>query len=117
MESNDFSGYILPTSNPETISVAASNRSDELTEQSNFGNSTVTVAAPGNQILSLAPDRLFEDQYSRSSGTSVAAPQVTGIVCLLRELDSELHHRSIKQLIKKGAVALLKSLVSYISSR
>ncbi|NGM68467.1 S8 family serine peptidase [Natronolimnobius sp. AArcel1] len=103
---DQFPGYILPASNSGTISVAAVTEDDVRSQESHFGDSTVTVAAPGDQILSTVPDELFWDQYYLGSGTSTAAPQVAGLACLLRELDPNLHPRSITQAMEKGATDL-----------
>jgi subtilisin family serine protease len=67
-------GYQLPN----VVSVAASNRADALTRFSNWGNS-VAIAAPGSEILSTEPG----SAYGYKSGTSMAAPQVTGAVALM----------------------------------
>lgn len=65
---------------PGNISVAASARSDEPAVFSNYGGTTVHLAAPGSLIVNAykgAPD------YATLSGTSVANAHVTGAVALL----------------------------------
>lgn len=54
--SNNDTLYGLPASmsSPYLISVAASNENGELTSFSNYGKSSVDLAAPGNNILSLS---------------------------------------------------------------
>jgi thermitase len=59
------------------ISVAAVNRSDVLAEFSNYGKS-VNLAAPGEDILTTA----LGNDYEQRSGTSMAAPVVTGVAAL-----------------------------------
>ena len=61
------------------ISVAATGQADELAQFSNFGDRSVDLAAPGVYILSTTP----QNGYSYSSGTSMAAPHVTGAAALL----------------------------------
>ncbi|MBX9742365.1 MAG: S8 family serine peptidase [Chthoniobacterales bacterium] len=61
------------------ISVAASTETDELAPFSNYGN--VHLAAPGADICSAFNDG--DDSYAIGSGTSMAAPYVTGAVVLL----------------------------------
>ncbi|WP_217641989.1 S8 family peptidase [Halostagnicola kamekurae] len=103
---NEYPGYVLPASNPGTISVAAVDETDTRRDDSNFGDSTTTVAAPGEQILSTVPEELSPQRYSYTSQTSVAAPHVAGLACLVRELNPDIHPRKITQAIQKGAVPL-----------
>jgi subtilisin family serine protease len=60
------------------VTVAATDRNDQLASFSNFG-SNVTIAAPGASILSTTPN----NTYSWYSGTSMAAPHVTGVIGLI----------------------------------
>jgi thermitase len=60
------------------ISVAASDRSDVLASFSNYGASSVQLAAPGKDILTTA----LGNEYEEHSGTSMAAPVVAGVAAL-----------------------------------
>ncbi|RUL88709.1 S8 family serine peptidase [Tautonia sociabilis] len=62
------------------ISVAATDRNDNLSSTSNSGATSVDVVAPGVSILSLTPG----NTYSFLSGTSQAAAQVSGAAALLK---------------------------------
>lgn len=64
------------------VVVANSTRTDELSPSSSFGAGSVDLAAPGTSILSLGHNR--DDEYTVFSGTSMAAPVVTGAFALLR---------------------------------
>jgi subtilisin family serine protease/subtilase family serine protease len=81
---SSISNEILPTypasyGAPNVISVAATTNTDDLAWFSNYGASTVHLGAPGSDILSTTPG----NAYGYSSGTSMAAPHVSGAAALV----------------------------------
>jgi subtilisin family serine protease len=64
---------------PNQISVAAIDQNGNLATFSNYGPTTVDLAAPGVDIKSTVPGG-----FATYSGTSMAAPFVTGVVALVR---------------------------------
>lgn len=88
---------------PQIISVAASDAKDGIPSYSNYGPTSVDVAAPGDWILSTYPTALGYD-YIKMKGTSMATPQVSGLAALLLSVNPSLSSDQIKQLILNNAV-------------
>ncbi|MEW6210824.1 MAG: S8 family peptidase [Acidobacteriota bacterium] len=84
---------------PSLMSVASVDSADRLAASSNYGRSTVSVAAPGVLILSTLPG----SNYGYMSGTSMATPHVSGIAALLASESSRLSPAQIKERIIETA--------------
>jgi subtilisin family serine protease len=67
---------------PNIISVAATDSNDALVDFSNYGVSSVDLAAPGDDIESTVPKTIDSSGYASYSGTSMATPFVTGAIGL-----------------------------------
>jgi subtilisin family serine protease len=66
------------------VSVAATDWNDKLASYSNYGPTTVDLAAPGSYIYSTYPTNLdSSNPYRWYSGSSMAAPEVAGALALV----------------------------------
>jgi subtilisin family serine protease len=76
---NDTSPY-YPASYtaPNMVTVASSTNLDQRSSFSNYGATSVHIAAPGSAILSTVPN----NAYNVLQGTSMATPQVSGAAML-----------------------------------
>ncbi|MCH2214054.1 MAG: S8 family serine peptidase [Flavobacteriales bacterium] len=80
------------------LTIAASSYSSTasfLPEFSNFGENSVDFAAPGVEIRSLKPENGVKSQ----SGTSMAAPVVSGVAALVLGLEPDLKAQKVKKLL------------------
>ncbi|XGC80892.1 S8 family peptidase [Bdellovibrio bacteriovorus] len=89
---------------PNILTVAAVDNQGKLADFSNYGASSVHVAAPGVNILST----INNGKYGYYSGTSMAAPHVSGLAALLSAKEPDLSGRGLRRRI----VATSKTLKS-----
>ncbi len=74
-----------------------------IADFSNYGRNNVDVFAPGIKIYSSLPGG---NQYGYLSGTSMAAPVVSGIAALIRSYYPSLSAKQVKYAIDKSARSL-----------
>ena len=86
---------------PETVAVAATDNRDARAIFSNFGPE-VDIAAPGLNVFSLSGS----SSYILKSGTSMAAPHVTGAAALLWAYNPALTRDEVRALLLAGATDL-----------
>ena len=86
---------------PSILVVAASNSADNRASFSNYGATSVDIAAPGDFIVSTSAG-----SYTFSSGTSMAAPHVSGAAALLASKDPSLSVDAMKTVLMATADVL-----------
>jgi serine protease len=89
-------GY--PASHPLVFSVGATDANDVKASFSNSGTN-LEIAAPGVNILSTQ----IGNTYANSSGTSFAAPIVSGVAALILSVNPCLKPKDIKEILRATA--------------
>jgi len=87
---------------PNLISVGAlspDGGEQAIAEFSNYGKKGVDVFSPGVYIYSTTPD----STYDYASGTSMAAPVVSGVAALIRSRYPELSAKQVKEIIMNSS--------------
>ncbi len=85
---------LYPAADPDVIAVTATDSTEHIFALANRGR-YIAVAAPGVDILALAPG----DAYALTSGTSIAAAHVSGIAALLLERNPSLKPSDIRSIL------------------
>ncbi len=90
-----------PGAYPEVIAVGAVDRQNRIASFSSRGPE-VTVVAPGTEVYSTSPGA----SYQRLSGTSMAAPHVTGLVSLAVKMKPYIRLNDVFYLLQKSSQKL-----------
>jgi len=88
---------LYPAAYPGVVAVAATDRNDRRSRFSSYGEH-VSLAAPGDRIYSTLPNNL----YDYLSGTSMAAPFVTGVAALFAELNPGLPASDLSRVLQNA---------------
>ncbi len=96
--------YPASYTTPSILTVAASDSDDNRAGFSNFGATSIDLAAPGLGILSTSNSS--NDAYKVLSGTSMATPHVTGAAALLASYNPNLSASSLKATLMNSVDAL-----------
>ena len=87
-----------PASNPNTISVGATDQDDKRASFSNYG-SDLFISAPGEDIYSTSKG----SNYGNKDGTSFSSPQVSAVIALLKQIKPSISNTEVKEVLKLSA--------------
>lgn len=89
---------LYPAAEPHVLAVTATDANDAVFARANTGKQ-VAIAAPGVDVIAAAPEK----GYAFSSGTSIAAAHVSGLVALMLEKNPDLDLAGVKRLLAATA--------------
>lgn len=95
------SAPLHPAAEPSVVAVTASDAEDHILPAANRG-AHILLTAPGVDVLVPAP----RGAYDLTSGTSVAAAEVSGVAALLLEARADLKPQEVRRLLAETAVDL-----------
>ena len=104
-EDSELAFYPATEDLDNIIAVAASDDDDQLARFTNYGATSVDIAAPGVSILSTEPG----DDYRSRYGTSMATPHVSGTAALLWSTVPNATAAEVKEAILLGGDLLPSS--------
>lgn len=110
--------YSMPANCASAITVGATGATGNKASFSNFGP-LVDISAPGENILSTVDSELYgasasPNAYAEMSGTSMAAPHVSGIFALMLALNPNLSVEQAETAIKLSSRSFVSSsLMAY----
>jgi len=98
-----YEDYLSEPSNQLWLNVGATSWNPEdgfVANFSNYGENSVHLFAPGDDIYSTTPD----NSYERLSGTSMASPVVAGTAALIMAYYPELTAAQVKEILLSSSV-------------
>ena len=99
---------VAPANCGGSIVVGATDQNGKRSDFSNYGK-IVDVSAPGSSIMStvdLGTTVSTGAGYTEYDGTSMAAPQVAGVIALMKSVDPSLNAERAKQILKQSSKPL-----------
>ncbi len=98
---------IYPAGYPSVVAVASVNDQDQRSTFSNYGNTLVTLAAPGEGVITTYPGT---NNYAAGWGTSFSTPLVAGGAALLYQLNPTAGLSVVESALTNGAMNIGQGL-------
>lgn len=95
--------------------VSSTNRVDEKDEVTGYGNVSVDISAPGEQILTT--DLISRGLYKKVSGTSLSTPIVSGAAALLYSYKCASFHDFVKSNGPGAALSIKNILMTTVDKK
>jgi subtilisin family serine protease len=100
---------IYPASYSNVLGVASVNDQDQRSSFSNYGNGLVSLAAPGEGVITTYPGT---NNYAAGWGTSFSTPLVAGGAALLFQFNQNASAQAVEGALTNGAVNVGQGLGS-----
>ena len=97
---HQFSGSEIANNVITVGALSATYGSELVAPFSNYGNNNVDVFAPGDDIYATMPN----NEYDYNSGTSMAAPAVSGVAALIRSHYPNLNASQVKNILMESGL-------------
>ena len=110
---NSSSQVVYPASHEYTIAVGSIDASNYRWITSNYG-SGLDLVAPGVSIKSTSTSG--NNYYKEDSGTSLAAPHVSGVIALMLSVNPDLTPDNIKYILESTATRIRPETYTYNSN-
>jgi subtilisin family serine protease len=92
---------------PNAMSISSTGPTDELAFYSNYGQNDIAVGAPGGDSEYGEEGTVWSAEpgggYRYAQGTSMSAPQVAGLVGLVKELRPDANPNQVESIVQQGA--------------
>ena len=102
LDSGNYKVYPVAYTNENMIVVSSIDVNGNIPESANYGEYSVDIFAPGVRLVSTSPTYIHDTGFAYVSGTSFAAPLVSGVAAMLLSYDPTLTAVELKAAILRN---------------